>query len=102
MIYSTSADIQIIAVKYPHIYKKQNSSSFEIKWYARNTFINLISRLIRSYLNLYKKILNLTIMSNYNKAKLKNIKNIPAIIPKMDRCSFPKMREAGNNSSNEI
>jgi len=29
MIFSTSQDIQIIAVKYPHIYKKQNSSSFE-------------------------------------------------------------------------
>ncbi len=31
MVYSTSQDIQIIAVKYQHIYKKQNSSSFETK-----------------------------------------------------------------------
>jgi len=31
MVYSTSQDIQIIAVKYPHIYKNQNSSSFETK-----------------------------------------------------------------------
>ena len=41
-------------------------------------------------------------MSNYNKVKLKNIKNIPAISPKIEICSFPKVREAGNNSSSDI